>query len=204
MTNREQEKRTGAELIAAERARQIAWIDGEGWSEGHDDEHTNGELVAAAICYAAQPGGLESIGITDSIWPWEPEAWKPTPGDRIRELTKAGALLAAEIDRLQRLEAPMTNRAEETEREMQRYGLIPTFNGSVTLAADPQGDLVRYDDHRSSIQEVVDELRRRAKQERQSAAGGKAEADYLSEGAAQGLYEAADLLRERCLGGEEG
>jgi hypothetical protein len=30
--------------------------------------------------------------------------WKPTPGNRIRELEKAGALIAAEIDRLSRLE----------------------------------------------------------------------------------------------------
>jgi len=26
--------------------------------------------------------------------------WKPTPDDRVRELVKAGALIAAEIDRL--------------------------------------------------------------------------------------------------------
>jgi hypothetical protein len=42
------------------------------------------------------------------VWPWEPEWWKPkwTPqagrDGRIRELVVAGALLAAEIDRLQR------------------------------------------------------------------------------------------------------
>ncbi|MEM5768085.1 MAG: hypothetical protein AAGU23_06610 [Bacillota bacterium] len=32
------------------------------------------------------------------------EKRKPTPDDRIRELKKAGALIAAEIDRLQRKE----------------------------------------------------------------------------------------------------
>lgn len=37
------------------------------------------------------------------IWPWDKSWWKPTPDDRIRELIKAGALIAAEIDRLQRL-----------------------------------------------------------------------------------------------------
>lgn len=37
-------------------------------------------------------------------WPWHPKWWKPTPDDRIRELAKAGALIAAEIDRLQRME----------------------------------------------------------------------------------------------------
>jgi len=34
------------------------------------------------------------------IWPWEKSWWKPTPNDRVKELVKAGALIAAEIDRL--------------------------------------------------------------------------------------------------------
>lgn len=44
----------------------------------------------------------------DSIlraWPWEARFWKPCPDDRARELVKAGALIAAEIDRLQRAAA---------------------------------------------------------------------------------------------------
>jgi hypothetical protein len=36
-------------------------------------------------------------------WPWFQERWKPTPDNRIRELVKAGALIAAEIDRMLRL-----------------------------------------------------------------------------------------------------
>jgi hypothetical protein len=32
--------------------------------------------------------------------PWGESWWKPTPEDRVRELVKAGALIAAEIDRL--------------------------------------------------------------------------------------------------------
>ena len=36
-------------------------------------------------------------------WPWEPEAWKPTYP--VRDLVKAGALIAAEIDRLERANA---------------------------------------------------------------------------------------------------
>ena len=39
-----------------------------------------------------------------TLWPWALSQWKPTPDDRIRELTKAGALIAAEIDRLTELE----------------------------------------------------------------------------------------------------
>jgi hypothetical protein len=34
------------------------------------------------------------------MWPWEASWWKPSQTDRIKELAKAGALIAAEIDRL--------------------------------------------------------------------------------------------------------
>jgi hypothetical protein len=55
----------------------------------------------AAACYATPPyarvlQGHEDVPID---WPWQPQDWKPGP-DRIRELVKAGALVAAEIDRL--------------------------------------------------------------------------------------------------------
>jgi len=36
-------------------------------------------------------------------WPWDEEWWKPD-NDAVRNLAKAGALIAAEIDRLQRLQ----------------------------------------------------------------------------------------------------
>lgn len=85
----------GAEIIAAERKRQI---EQEGWSEEHDDAHKWGELAWAATCYAMPP--LDGRGLN---WPWDRKWWKPTPDDRIRELAKAGALIAAEIDRLKRL-----------------------------------------------------------------------------------------------------
>jgi hypothetical protein len=39
------------------------------------------------------------------FWPWDQDWWKPSP-DPIRNLVKAGALIAAEIDRLQRLAPP--------------------------------------------------------------------------------------------------
>ncbi len=86
---------TGIDLIAAERKRQqIA----EHWSSTHDDMHINRELTKAAICYAA----VGVIDIDSRHWPWTPGWWKPR--DRVRNLVKAGALIAAEIDRLQRLE----------------------------------------------------------------------------------------------------
>lgn len=103
----------GADLITAERQRQI---DAEDWTPEHDDAHDSGELVHAAISYAYSPFSDVRQAPDDdyrkpagtaapSTWPWEDEWWKPTPKDRVRELTKAGALIAAEIDRLQRAES---------------------------------------------------------------------------------------------------
>lgn len=91
---------TGIKKIAAERRRQY---DQESWDESHDDQHDMGQLATAALCYLK----ARSVGVEKhrppSEWPWGPHWWKPTPDDRIRELVKAGALIAAEIDRLERL-----------------------------------------------------------------------------------------------------
>lgn len=105
--------------IAAERQRQM---DVEGWSAEHDDEYTMGELPRAAGWYALNAiyrAGPECIGdVSDPEceasklfaprhgcgayqWPWPMEWWKPSPNVR-RDLVKAGALIAAEIDRLDR------------------------------------------------------------------------------------------------------
>ena len=94
----------GIERIAAERQRQIE----EGWTLEHDAfEHGGGELAWAAASYALAREDFYTDEADDcpSMWPWLPRDWKPCPGDRIRELEKAGALIAAEIDRLLRLEA---------------------------------------------------------------------------------------------------
>lgn len=110
--------KTGIELIAEERIRQV---EQEGWSFEHDDEHTDEELALAAVCYALpcpQCGTTDAAYANDDgsfnkyevaierawFWPWDKKWWKPTPDDRIRELVKAGALIAAEIDRLLRAE----------------------------------------------------------------------------------------------------
>jgi hypothetical protein len=109
---------TGIELIAEERARQI---EKEGWTPEHDDEHTDESLALVAALYATpiplfeQQGDQSYFVFAD---PW-PESWdngwdkrpideftynqrKPTAEERLRLLAKAGALIAAEIDRLQR------------------------------------------------------------------------------------------------------
>ena len=98
---------SGIELITAERDRQIAI---EGWTTVHDDTHADGSLAQAAACYAAT-AAIQSLHDRDTLppcfihkeWPWTREWWKPS--DRLRNLEKAGALIAAEIDRLQRLAA---------------------------------------------------------------------------------------------------
>lgn len=89
---------TGSELIAAERERQVSV---ERWSADHDDEHYDGVLVNAAIAYAIN-GSPNSP--PPQRWPWDAKWWKPS-SDPIRNLVKAGALIAAEIDRLQRASA---------------------------------------------------------------------------------------------------
>lgn len=104
--------KTGIELIAAERQRQI---DVEGWTPEHDAEHTHGELSRAAGIYANRASLIESQnseafllewGVPD-LWPWSGDWWKPSK-DPIRNLEKAGALIAAELDRLLRARAEPT------------------------------------------------------------------------------------------------
>lgn len=86
----------GAQLIAVERARQIS---AEGYTAEGDDRQTAGELAMAAACYATPPTHRDRP--LPILWPWSGMVWRPSPS-RIRELVKAGALIAAEIDRLKR------------------------------------------------------------------------------------------------------
>lgn len=81
--------------VLSERKRQRAE---EGWSSEHDDEYQNSELADAAACYAmhAHNQGMP----TPAQWPWYPSWWKQS-GAR-RDLVKAGALILAEIERIDR------------------------------------------------------------------------------------------------------
>jgi hypothetical protein len=85
-----------AQDVLAERRRQV---DKEGWSSGHDDDHCNGELAAAAATYAFSAATACRWYAADPIgfWPWDPSWWKPTTPRR--DLVKAGALILAEIER---------------------------------------------------------------------------------------------------------
>ena len=119
-------EQSGIERIAAERQRQI---DQEAWTPEHDEQHKHGELAMAAALYATpsalfsridrQDGGV----LFEDPWPWwcrhggtqrggPTKEWdKRAKHPRLRQLEIAGALIAAEIDRLERaalaeLEAP--------------------------------------------------------------------------------------------------
>jgi hypothetical protein len=98
---------TGIELIAAERKRQI---EKEGWTAEHDDQLCKEELAKAAVCYALpyerrhkNEGYFTWSSLLRETWSFDMSWYKPCQDNRICELEKAGALIAAEIDRLLRL-----------------------------------------------------------------------------------------------------
>lgn len=130
------EGETGAERIATERTRQL---EKEGYTAERDDILRSGEIAWAAACYAAPRRIYEERRYAGAItfadpWPWTsnydkrprpsagnyPEPEKATREQRIDLLTKAGALIAAEIDRLLRLPPPRhaggARPGEETEK----------------------------------------------------------------------------------------
>src|ERR1017187_425983 len=92
-----------ADDVLTERGRQQSV---EGWTQSHDDLHTTGDLAKAAACYAIAASwpdsNRRSEGALPLGWPWEPEWFKPTT--RRHDLVKAGALILAEIERLDRIE----------------------------------------------------------------------------------------------------
>lgn len=104
----------GAEMIQRERRRQV---EAEGWTPEHDAEHSLGELAWAARVYVmealAQIRGETLLSTQSAVWagwPWRTDdgvadGFKPSD-DPVRNLVKAGALIAAEIDRLTAHNAP--------------------------------------------------------------------------------------------------
>ncbi|SHK37121.1 hypothetical protein [Halomonas caseinilytica] len=105
-----------------ERMRQLST---EGFSRERDDEYVNGELAAAASTYANwsawQADGRMPVGknFRPTSWPegWHGKWWKPSPDSR-RNLVKAGALILAEIERLDRA-------AERQAQGCQACGSVP-------------------------------------------------------------------------------
>lgn len=110
--------KTGVQLIAQERLRQIT---DEGWTREHDERHPNGELAAAAAVYAftarEQACGDTGPFVSDpTLWPWRDVEYKPK--DQLRNLVRAGALIAAENNRLNLGKRPVLVLAELiTERQ---------------------------------------------------------------------------------------
>lgn len=87
--------------VLSERQRQI---NAEGWTPEDDDRYEHGDLAHAAACYiinVCEGGDPEGEGRPPFGWPWDAEWWKPT--DPRRDLVKAGALILAEIERLDRV-----------------------------------------------------------------------------------------------------
>lgn len=108
-----------ADDVLVERKRQV---EAEGWTPEHDDQHDRGEMARAAGLYAliagADPTNLrnaeQGYGMGDvyqevmnRLWPWSRSWFKSTT--RRRNLVKAGALILAEIERIDRLPAAPTD-----------------------------------------------------------------------------------------------
>ena len=100
-------KKSGTQLIAEERQRQIKK---EGWTKEHDKvEHHTAALTLAAACYALNKipkMGKYSVcsrsdkSIIFDAFPFAPEHDKREKHSRLKSLIVAGALIAAEIDRI--------------------------------------------------------------------------------------------------------
>jgi len=91
-------KKTGIELIAEERQEQI---EKHGWDSDHDSQHQYGELrkMAAVLCCDGTDARVEDYGdfsTGENMWGLE----NKLANDEIHRLKVAGALIAAEIDRL--------------------------------------------------------------------------------------------------------
>ncbi|WP_275183563.1 hypothetical protein [Citrobacter freundii] len=89
--------------IIVERLRQQS---DEGWTPKNDDMYKLGTLSTAAACYATRAFSTSAYKATiPQAWPWSPHWWKPT--NPRRDLVKAGALIAAEIERIDRQSVQM-------------------------------------------------------------------------------------------------
>lgn len=106
----------GAREVLAERQRQVT---AEGWSEAHDDTHTDASMAMVAALYAAPRDNLmvavhtaDSISLADP-WPasWSAKRWdKRKTHARRKRLVIAGALILAELERMDRRERVLAYR----------------------------------------------------------------------------------------------
>jgi len=103
--------------IIVERERQKS---AEGWTPEHDDAHGRGQMANAAAAYAhlatlspalyeavaedPVSAGLKTIVCIRRLWPWDSRWFKPK--NPRRDLVRAAALIVAEIERIDRKDAP--------------------------------------------------------------------------------------------------
>lgn len=115
----------GAALISHERARQQIE---EGYGQTHDDDHELGELGYAAAAYAIEDGNLFPSS-------WNRDHWKPSD-DHVRNLEKAGALIAAEIDRILRARRQQGEKPEQPDFDSRKPQDFRT-HGEVNIQERP-------------------------------------------------------------------
>jgi hypothetical protein len=95
--------RKALNLIVEERIRQTL---AEGYTPAHDDEHTEGQLALLAAAYALTSRGegyewiKKQVGALLRAYDFDLK-----PADPIRDLTRAGALILAELERRLRAES---------------------------------------------------------------------------------------------------
>ena len=131
-----------AKDVLGERQRQVTV---ECWTPEHDDQHNDGELAEAAVAYASHaasrgwsyadapdeyrsdwpfPREKKVFGYGCVTWPkhWSWDWWKPK--DPRRDLVRAGALIIAEIERLDRCSekagAPQSEKIEFRDEQGRR------------------------------------------------------------------------------------
>ncbi len=96
--------KSGIEQMAEERA---AHQSREGFDDARDDRYDPAVLLHAGMSYLMHAAILlvkreqPPACFIPKFWPWSRDWWKPSE-DPVRNLVKAGALIAAEIDRIQR------------------------------------------------------------------------------------------------------
>ena len=131
------------EALQAERLRQITE---EGYDSAHDDERKRGELAIAAAAYASLAAegdkGTLARDVPPIEWPLDSEEWKPD--SRRRMLVKAGALILAELARLDREEAKAAGKDVPFEFELPSSVEAGIPAGGVTAPT--------FDDPKSPVQ----------------------------------------------------
>jgi hypothetical protein len=120
---KEREATNAARDVLRERARQQE-REGEDYSAEHDDGHDLGDLALAAAAYC-----LCSVAWTQQdefgsqrvarfrqqaarLWPWDEPYSKPNTKDARQDLVRAGALVLAELERIDRARASAQEQPE--------------------------------------------------------------------------------------------